>query len=70
MTMITEYEIRFTLPTDIGKVPENFREFLNILEKLGIIEHFVKVEESVEYDLSEPNYSLSRKAIFVINKKE
>ena len=62
--MIAEYEIKFTLPDDIGGVPDNFRELLNILEKLGMIDHIVKVEESTTYDLSKPHYSLSRKALF------
>lgn len=33
IAMITEYEIRFALP-DIGRVPDNFKDFLNILENL------------------------------------
>ena len=66
--MIAEYEIRFTLP-DIGSVPENFRDLLNILEKLGMIDHLVKVEESTEYDLSKSYYSLSRKALFALVNK-
>lgn len=67
-SMITEYEITFTLP-DIGGVPDNFRELLNVLKKLGMIDHLVKVEESTTYDLSKPNYSLSRKALFELVSK-
>ena len=66
--MITEYEIKFTIP-DIGKVPENFREFLNVLEKLEMIDHLVKVEESTEYDLSKPYVPLIRKALFELANK-
>ena len=62
-SIITEYEIKFILP-DIGSVPDNFRELLNILERLGMTDYLVKVEESTEYDLSKPGYPLSRKALF------
>lgn len=61
--MITEYEIKFTI-SDIGRAPENFRELLNDMEKLGLIDHLIKAEESEEYDLSKPYNLLIRKTLF------